>query len=210
MPGLKVIARTSPFAFKGKQEDIRGIAATLGVNTLLEGSVRRAGGRIRVIAQLISAADGSHFWSERYDRELADIFAIQDEIAQAIFSALQVQLAGIARHYTPALPAYEAYLKARHSAAAIFPSARSLSIRALPKPTAASPCPFSCPYFRGSRPHISSMPQARAAAQRALDLDPASQEAHGVLGMLAAIYDFDWPEAERWFALAMVREPVPP
>ena len=79
---MKVIARTSAFAFKGKQEDIRRIAEILDVLYVLEGSVRKAGNRIRVTAQLISARDGGHVWSKRYDRELADVFAIQDEIAQ--------------------------------------------------------------------------------------------------------------------------------
>jgi serine/threonine protein kinase len=82
--GLKVIARTSAFSFKGKNEDIRRIAEALGVTNILEGSVRRAGNRVRVTAQLIAAADGSHLWSERYDRELEDVFAIQHEIASAI------------------------------------------------------------------------------------------------------------------------------
>ncbi len=79
VPGLKVIARTSAFSFKGKNEDVRRIAETLGVVNILEGSVRKAGNRIRVTAQLITAADGTHLWSERYDRELNDVFAIQDE-----------------------------------------------------------------------------------------------------------------------------------
>ena len=79
IPGLKVIARTSAFAFKGRNEDVRRIAEALGVTKVLEGSVRRAGDRIRVTAQLISAADGTHMWSERYDRSMADVFAIQDE-----------------------------------------------------------------------------------------------------------------------------------
>ena len=82
VPGLKVTARTSAFAFRGKEQDIRRIAEALGVRTILEGSVRRAGSRIRVTAQLINAEDGYHLWSERYDRELTDVFAIQDEIAQ--------------------------------------------------------------------------------------------------------------------------------
>src|SRR6202050_1669175 len=82
--GLKVIARTSAFAFKGQNTDIRRIAETLGVANILEGSVRRSGNRIRVTAQLITATDGTHQWSERYDRELADVFAVQDEIATAI------------------------------------------------------------------------------------------------------------------------------
>ena len=92
IPRLKVIARTSAFAFKGKHEDIRRIAEALGVTNVLEGSVRKAGSRIRVAAQLIAAADGSHVWSERYDRELADVFAVQDEIAAAIANALQLTL----------------------------------------------------------------------------------------------------------------------
>jgi serine/threonine protein kinase len=116
IPGLKVTARTSAFAFKGKTEDIRKIADTLGVTTILEGSVRRSGSRIRVTAQLINAQDGYHLWSQRYDREMADVFAMQDEIAQAIVSALRVKLTGAAapfEQYKPSLPAYEALLKAR-------------------------------------------------------------------------------------------------
>ena len=92
VPGLKVIARTSAFAFKGQNTDIRKIAETLGVTNILEGSVRRSGNRIRVTAQLITAADGSHLWSERYDREMADVFAVQDEISAAIAGALRVKL----------------------------------------------------------------------------------------------------------------------
>src|SRR5262249_17740631 len=114
---LKVIARTSAFAFKGKPDDVRRIAATLGVNSVLEGSVRRSGDRLRVTAQLINAADGAHLWSERYDRELSDVFEIQDEISRAIVAALEVTLltAGSRRVRRPAsAAAYDAYLKGRH------------------------------------------------------------------------------------------------
>jgi TolB-like protein len=117
IPGLKVIARTSSFAFRGKEQDVRVIAEVLGVGHVLEGSVRKAGNRIRVTAQLIAAADGSPMWSERYDRELADVFAIQDEIAEAITAALQIRLtaaAAASRVHRPTLPAYEAFLKGRH------------------------------------------------------------------------------------------------
>jgi len=115
-PGMKVIARTSAFALKGQNKDVRQIAETLGVDHILEGSVRRLGNRIRVTAQLITALDGSHLWSQRYDRELEDIFAVQDE-AQAIAEALQGKLAAGSRpqrKHTPNLPAYEAVLKAWH------------------------------------------------------------------------------------------------
>src|SRR5580698_4403729 len=108
VPGLKVIARTSAFAFKGQNTDIRKIAETLGVANILEGSVRRSGNRIRVTAQLITAADGSHQWSERYDREVAEVFAVQDEISAAISAALHTKLspqAAAKPRYTPKLPA---------------------------------------------------------------------------------------------------------
>jgi eukaryotic-like serine/threonine-protein kinase len=121
--GLKVIARTSSFAFRGKEQDITKIAETLRVGTILEGSVRRAGSRLRVTAQLIDAADGSHLWSQRYDREMADVFAIQDEISAAIVSALKLKLAPAKRAtaHTPNIDAYHAYLKGRHHLGLIAP-----------------------------------------------------------------------------------------
>src|SRR6185369_843837 len=116
-PGLKVIARTSSFAFKGRREDVRRIAEILGVTYVLEGSVRKVGDRIRVTAQLISARDGSHIWSDRYDRELADVFAVQDDVAQATAFALHRSLSGelaLRRRPTRNLAAYEAFLRSRH------------------------------------------------------------------------------------------------
>ncbi|HYM13697.1 MAG TPA: winged helix-turn-helix domain-containing protein [Bryobacterales bacterium] len=220
VPGLKVIARTSAFAFKGKHEDIRKIAEVLGVASVLEGSVRRSGSRVRVVAQLITAVDGSHLWSERYDREMADIFAIQDEIAQAIASALQIQLSAISSPYTPRLPAYEAYLKARHCMAAFTRESllrsRDFCERAIALDAGFAPAhsglaaSFVLSVLPGLSPARTSLPLARAAAQKALDLEPASPEAHAVLGMVAALYEIDWVEAKRCFRLAVAREPVPP
>jgi len=116
IPGLKVIARTSAFAFRGKEIDIREIAERLGVGTVLEGSVRRSGNRVRITAQLITAADGSHLWSQRYDREMADIFAVQDEVAAAIANVLQGKLGvqAATRRHAPKPEAHEAFLKARY------------------------------------------------------------------------------------------------
>jgi TolB-like protein len=218
--GLKVMARTSAFAFKGKHEDIRKIAQTLGVNNVLEGSVRRAGSRVRVTAQFIAAADGSHLWSARFDREMADIFAIQDEIAHAISSALHVHFSGESRQYTPHLPAYEAYLKARHCMSTFTRESLARSRKFYEQSIALDPrfaeahsglgVSLFTSVFPGLLPARETMPMARAAAQRALDLDADSQEAHGVLGMIASAYDFDWNEAERRFGLAIAREPVPP
>lgn len=128
--GLKVIARTSAFAFKGKNEDIRRIAEALGVTSVLEGSIRRAGNRLRVTAQLIHAADGTHLWSQRYDGEMTDIFAVQDEIAAAIAGTLQVKLTGkpvTARTFESNLPAYEAFLRGRQQSYKLSPEAHALA-----------------------------------------------------------------------------------
>lgn len=117
VPGLKVIARTSSFAFKGKNQDVRKIAEALGVTNLLEGSVRRTGDRLRVTAQLIHATDGTHRWSHKYDRDVVDVFAVQDEIATSIAAALKTKMTAQSadgRAHEPKLHAYEAFLKARH------------------------------------------------------------------------------------------------
>src|SRR5262249_23826264 len=117
LPGIKVTARTSAFSFKGKNIKIAQIASELGVEHVLEGSVRKSGNRIRVTAQLINAADGFHVWSERYDRQLDDIFAVQDEISAAIAAVLQAKLVvtpEAPKPHTPNVAAYEAYLKGRH------------------------------------------------------------------------------------------------
>jgi serine/threonine-protein kinase len=118
LPGLHVAARTSAFSFKGRNVDLRTIGDQLGVATVLEGSVRKAGNRLRITAQLIDVADGYHLWSERYDRELTDIFAIQDEIASAIAAKLDVTLGGrvaeqLVKPPTDNVDAYDAYLKGR-------------------------------------------------------------------------------------------------
>ena len=144
-PGLKVIARTSAFAFRGKEQDVRTIAATLGVSTVLEGSMRRAGSRIRVTAQLISADDGAHLFSERYDREMADVFAMQDEIAAAITAALRVTLtvAPAAHRHMPKLPAYDAYLKALYHQAKVTPESLEVAKRYRNPPSNSIPTSLS-------------------------------------------------------------------
>ena len=117
LPHLRVAARTSAFAFRGRNEDVRRIGEQLDVANVLEGSVRAAGNRIRITAQLIDVANGFHLWSERFDRELGDVFAIQDEIAQAIVSALDLRIGGNQRPrleaVTSNMQAYEEYLRGR-------------------------------------------------------------------------------------------------
>jgi serine/threonine-protein kinase len=214
IPDLKVIARTSAFAFKGKHEDIRRIAEALGVTNVLEGSVRKAGSRIRVTAQLITAADGSHLWSERYDREMTDVFAIQDEIAQAITGALQMKLAvkpGRARH-TPKLPAYEALLKGRHHmlrhSVESLARAKDCFERAMAlDPDYSEPhANLGLNYFllvmTGMLSLKETMPLVRAEAKEALNLDPSESGPHFLLGAVAAAYEYDWKRAADHFAIA--------
>ncbi len=219
--GLKVIARTSSFAFRGKEQDITKIAETLRVRTVLEGSVRRSGDRIRVTAQLIDAADGSHLWSERYDRTLTDVFAVQDEIAQAIASELDVQLSPASRSeiYKPSLPAYEALLKARFYVGSFNPQVLPRAEECL-KQAIALDAKFAlahCEYGQflvvltilGIRTPREAMTLARIHAEKALELDPSLPEGHAILGAVAGVYEYDWKEAERRFRIAMARDPVP-
>lgn len=216
---LKVTARTSAFSFKGQNIDIRRIAETLGVTTVLEGSVRRAGNCIRVTAQLINAADGYHLWSERFDRELTDVFAIQDEIAAAITGALQLKLvAPRTQRHTPNMAAYEAYLKYLYYLWKFTPDAAQ-RVRACLEHAITLDPKFALPYVGladdymisasvGGMTADESMPRMRELALRALELDPELPEAHAMLGIVAAHYDFDWKECDRRFALAMARERV--
>jgi len=218
MPGLKVIARTSAFAFKGRNEDVRGIAETLGVTSVLEGSVRRAGSRIRVMAQLIQAADGAHLWSQRYDRELADVFEVQDEISTAIASALRIKLVAAPARRMPKVPAYEAYLRYRSYQWQFTPDATRRSRECLEQALTLDP-DFALPYVGladsylalatvGAIPAHEAMPRARELARRALDIDPDLPEAHAMLGIVAGHYDFDWTEAAARFSTAVGREQI--
>jgi eukaryotic-like serine/threonine-protein kinase len=213
VPGLLVTARTSAFSFKGKDVKVSGIAHELGVEHILEGSVRKAGNRIRVTAQLIKADTGFHLWSERYDRELTDVFAIQDEISAAITAALKLKLAPARERHKPSLPAYEAYLKYRHYQWLFTPDSLRLSREFLEQAIALDPR-FALPYvgladhhlatsFAGYMPAHEAMPRARELAEQALDLDPELPEAQAMLGLVAGDYGREWQEAGRRFDLAM-------
>jgi serine/threonine-protein kinase len=222
IPGLKVIARTSAFAFKGRHEDVRRIADALGVTRVLEGSVRKAGNRIRVTAQLIAAADGTHVWSDRYDRELADVFAVQDEIAGAITGALQVTLSPSSarpRRHTPSLVAYDQYLHALHLADARTPQTMSHARQHFERAIAFDP-QFALAHAEfahlfhvlaghGIMAPLDALPLMREQAQRSLEIDPSLPEGHAMMATVAT-FDFDWPEAERQFGLAMAHGAVPP
>ena len=223
IPGLKVSARTSAFSFKGKDLKVAQIANELGVEHILEGSVRKGGNRMRITAQLIGAADGFQLWSERYDRELTDVFAVQDEISASIAAILKNKLMsgpeGVTR-YVPNIAAYEAYLKALHhmwkrtSPESLGKSREFYEQAAKLDPGFALPHAGLAMYY-----HIASsflidpregVALGRQAARRALELDPSLPEAHAWLGIFAVWADFDWNEAQRRFDLALSRQPVSP
>ncbi|MGB8097290.1 MAG: hypothetical protein WCF17_09045 [Terracidiphilus sp.] len=211
--GLKVIARTSAFSFKGRNEDIRKIGELLGVTSILEGSVRRSGSRMRVTAQLINADDGCHLWSERFDREATDVFSVQDEIAASIAKALKVTLRGeSSRGHQPSLPAYEAFLKGRHHYYKFSPEAFTRAEVEFQRAAALDP-QWADPHsalsdlylsfgFYGWRPPEEMAPLARSAAHRALELLPDDPMAHSVLAAILGLHDRDWAESESHFHIA--------
>ena len=218
IPGLKVIARTSAFAFKGKEQDIRKIAETLNVGTILEGSVRRAGNRIRVTAQLIEAENGSHLWSERYDRDMTDVFAIQDEIAEAISGALKVRLAPHAHAVN--VEAYQNYLKGEYHRVRLTPESLAKAKECYDQTLAIDPnyapaySGLALYYYMqgvfGIKPASEMAPLARSAAEKALAIDPADSDAHAALASMAALFDYNWKAAEEHYRQGFAVEPVPP
>jgi hypothetical protein len=223
IPGLKVTARTSAFAFRGKEQDITKIAEALHVSAILEGSVRKSGNRLRVTAQLINAADGYHLWSQRYDRALADVFEMQDEIAAAIASALRLKLGGIPATrlpHQPNLQAYEAFLRGRHLVFANTTESMACARDVLEQAIALDPA-YPEAYAElamshlvvaalGLRPAEETLPMARTNALQAVALNSVEPRAHVVLGAIAALYERDWDQAREQFHLALAAEPVPP
>jgi TolB-like protein/Flp pilus assembly protein TadD len=214
IPGLKVIARTSAFAFKGKEQDIRRIAEALGVSSILEGSVRKAGERIRATAQLINASDGSHLWSERYDRDMTDVFAIQDEISQKIAQKLRIQFS-VDRPLTKKTENIEAYnlnLKGRYYFFKLTPDGLAKSKEYFKQAIALDPN-YASPWhglaamygtsgILGFAPPKTVYEQSRRLIMKALELDNTLPEAHAHMGGLLA-FEFDWKGAEREFLRAL-------
>ena len=207
---LKVASRTSSFGFKGHQSDVREIAEKLGVATVLEGSVRKAGVRVRITAQLIGARDGYHLWSETYDRNLEDIFAIQDDIARAIVTALKATLVGdqgdkLVTPTTDNLDAYTLYLKGRfffnkYNEAALRKSLE-LYQEALGKSShfAKAWAGIADTWTALADDWVSpkqAYAAAKAAAEKAIHLEPDLSEAHTALGKVYGWYDWDFPRAE--------------
>ncbi len=198
-PDLRVAARTSSFAFKGQQKEIPDIARELEVRMVLEGSVRRQGERVRITAQLIDASNGFHLWSQTYDRDLRDIFAIQDVIARAIARELEVKLGGATAAAAPAattdLEAYDHYLRGREQWHTRGESALRRAIEAFEQAIARDPAfaeahaglgaAYAVLPFHSAAPRASMHAMARDAAEHALALDPGLADAYAVLGDVA-------------------------
>jgi serine/threonine-protein kinase len=209
---LRVVARTSAFALKGMNLDIRDIGRKLDVKAVLEGSVRKAGNRLRVTAQLINVEDGFHLWSERYDREMADIFAIQDEITAAIVDSLKVTLrvgekTALRKRSTDDPEAYSLYLKGVYFYSRPNPESYEKALNFFRAAVDKDPN-FALAYagmanvFGGlgvmnMAPPAEMWPKAKAALQKALSLDENLAEAHAVATMLAFWYEWDWEAAGR-------------
>ena len=222
LKNVRIAARTSAFSFKGRSEDIREIGQKLNVGLVVEGSVRTAGQRLRVTAQLIDVADGHQLWSERYDREMADVFAIQDDIAAAVFEALRERfdaqpVSQSARRYTDNIEAYSLYLQGRHAwnqwepqsfqqAEKFFRQALELDDRYAPAWCGLADT-FSVVASFGIFPPRLIYPQAKQAAERALALDPNLAEAWTSLGATEALYDWNWAEAEKHLRHAIELRP---
>ncbi len=221
LENLRVTARTSAFAFRGEQQNVRDIGEKLHVSSILEGSVRKAGNRVRISVQLIEVADGNNLWSERYDREMTDVFEIQDEISQAIVASLKVRLASqsgsgtdlerpaksLVKRYTENLDAYNLYLKGRFELYKMtgegLRNSKQLFEEAIRLDSNYALAYEGLAYawylegFMGFMAPREAMPKAKTAVRRAIELDETVAEAHATLGVILALYDWDWAGAER-------------
>ena len=221
IPQLRVVARTSSFQFKDAARDIREVGRLLDVSKVLEGSVRKADSRIRVTVQLINVADGCHLWSERYEGDLTDIFAIHEQISTAVQRALQTQILGqapsVARSQPKAVEAYNHYLQGRflwkkrteqglRAALEHFDQASRLDPAFARALSGIADCHLMLGLSAAEAPE-NSMPRAREAAIRALALDDSLAEAHASLAAVRSCYEWDQQAAEEGYRRAMTLDP---
>jgi len=219
---LRVASRTSAFSYKGKDLDVREIGQRLNVGTILEGSVRKAGNRLRITAQLINVADGYHLWSERYDRDLNDVFAIQEELSLAIVDKLKVKLIGeereaLAKRPTDNVEAYNAYLRGRYhlnkgTRGSIDRAIEHFeeAVRLVPdyaQAYAGIAEAYHTMGFWDLLPAKEAFPRAREFAEKTIALDPTNVEAHSVLATVMMYFDWNWKAAEKVFQKAIELNP---
>jgi len=219
---LKVAARTSAFSFKGKNLNVSKIGTALSVKTVLEGSVRRSGSRLRIMAQLVSASDGYNLWSERYDREMKNVFEVQDEITLAIVDALKMRLLGekraaVLKHHVENTEAYELFLKGRyycnkHTIEGLLKGIEYFekAIEIEPEYAAAYAeigiCCVVLSHFGLFSPH-EIFPKGKTAVARALEIDNQSADGHSAMANILFYYEWDWPAAGREFERAIELNP---
>ena len=224
VPGLRVLSRNSAFQFKGKAVDARKTGQELQVSSILEGSVRKAGDRLRITAQLVNVSDGYQEWSQRFDRRMEDVFAIQDEIVANIVAALRAHISGIKTAAVPVrrrpenLEAYNLYLKGRYHLNRQAPGDLEKAVALFER--AVGEDPEYAPAWAGladyyvnvgfwcSMPSDQVWPKARRNAQRAVDLDPNHAYAQAALGYVRIFCDWDWAEAGRNFRRAVDLAPA--
>src|SRR5437762_5253444 len=219
--GLQVKARTSSFAFKGKNEDIQKIGELLHVSHLLEGSVAKAGNKLRITAQLIQASDGNHLWSETYDRDMQDIFAVRSEVAQKVAAILKVRLLGedkkqLDKKPTENLEAYNLYRQGRYYGDQVSEEGIKKALPFFEQAIQKDPR-FALAYAGMADTYVAAadafiapreaFSKAKKAAQKAIELDDTLAEAHASLGLLHYHYDWDWAAAEKEFKRALVLNP---
>lgn len=221
--GLQVTSRTSSFAFKGKNIDIREIGNQLNVNTILEGSVRKFGNRVRITSQLINTSDGYHIWSESFDRDLEDIFVVQDEISRRIANILREKLAptdinkSIVKNYKTNLEAYNNYLKGLYHFNKFLPSSMreairffEMAIESEPKFPPAYARLSGCYVYLGAMGIMRSViayPKAKELAYTALSMDDNDCDSHLGLAMVRLFFDWDWEGTDRSFKRAFQLNP---
>ena len=214
LSGLRVTARASSFAFKGRNVDVRSVGEQLGARFVLDGSVRKAGARLRITTQLVDAAEGYQLWSERYDRDMSDVFAMQDEITAAIRDALSERLLGIGvagPQATPQIDAatYELYLRGRHmmeqriwdteGGARVIEEVISRAPGYAPAYAQLAAAHAARIYY-GVAAAADEWPTVRALAEKAVAIDPSSAGPHFLLAEAAFHFEWDWEQAARLFA----------
>jgi len=218
---LKVIGRTSSFAFKGKNMDLKVIGEQLNVSYILEGSVRKSGNKLRITAQLIKVEDGFHLYSEKFDRELEDIFDIQDEVSMAILNAVKIKLLSseknaVLKKYTDNVEAYQLYLQGRFYYNKFTQDAVMKAIEYFDRSIAMDPnyaiafsgkayCYMLLNFF--GQPSENTISQALKAAQKSLDLDGEIAQSHLAVGRLKFHVDWNFKQAEAHFMKALSMEP---
>ena len=222
LPGLRVVARTSAFKFKGKAEDVRTIGAQLKVDSLLEGSLQRSGERIRITVHLVRAADGYHIWSETYERSAKDMFEVEDEVSRAIAATLQIRLAAgqgppILKESTASPEAHALYLKGRYSwnkrttqsvqqSIEYFNEALKLDPN-YASAYAALADAYTVMAVNDQAPPQQTMEKAWQAARRALQLDDSLVESYAVLAQIKLFHDRDFPGAGQLFQRGLEMDP---